>query len=277
LFFFFAGTLLPISNLCCTFMNRKCFFSVAFLTVKRSLLVPAAIGVTILLPALPGYSLEFPSTGDRGAPSRTGSGGSRGDRCQLPEGTRMSALMPHNNVSTFTGERASLWLHVPIELSEQPAEIFVSNPQTHEVVYQQQLLLPKLDTAGIIQLDLPAAKADGTPLLAADQDYFWEFATICDASDRSRDHVVQGFVHRLEASETLSDDLDDLSELPLPQQAQQYAAAEIWQQTLDIASTLKLTDSTLWSQLLTSVGLETLANEPVIESTIAKCCRFDAP
>jgi uncharacterized protein YcbX len=108
---------------------------------------------------------------------------------------------------------------------------------------------------------LPASKADGTPLLAPDQDYFWEFATICDASDRSRDHVVQGFVHRVEA--TLPD-----GSAQLVQQAEQYAAAEIWQQTLEAASTLKSTDSTLWSQLLTSVGLEALIDEPVVDEPV---------
>ncbi len=257
------------------------------LSVKRlmSVLLPAAIASTgLLLTALPGYSLEFPPGGDRGAPARTGSGGVRGDRCQLPSGTRMSALMPFNNVSTFTGEQASLWIHVPAELSEKSAEIFVSHPQTHEVIYQQQMLLPKMTAAGIVKFDLPATKADGTPLLLPNQDYFWEVATICDSSDRSRDHVVQGFVHRIEDSESA---VDDSSGRSLSQQAEQYAAAEIWQQTLDIASTLKATDVTMWSQLLTSVGLESLVSEsvldgpmldgPATDGPIADCCRFDTP
>ncbi len=237
-------------------------------------MLPLAIASTsLLLTALPSYSLEFPTTGDRGAPARTGSGGSRGDRCQLPRGTRMSALMPLNNINTFTGEQASFWIHVPVELSEKPAEIFVSNPQTHEVVFQRQFVFPLITTAGIIKVDLPVTKANGTALLAAEQDYFWELATICDASDRSRDHVVQGFIHRIEASETLS---GELSQLPLSQQAEQYAAAEIWQQTLESAAALKAVDSTLWSQLLMSVGLETFIDDPVIESSITECCRFDA-
>jgi hypothetical protein len=233
--------------------------------------LPAAIASTgllltsFVLTALPSYSLEFPPSGDRGAPARTGSGGVRGDRCALPSGQRMSALMPLNNVSTFTGEQASLWVHVPAELSEKSAEIFVSNPQTHEVVYQQPLQLPQMTAAGIVKFNLPATKADGTSLLLPNQDYFWEVATICDASDRSRDQVVQGFMHRLE-TEAISP--DDLSKLSRSQQAEQYAAAEIWQQTVDIASTLKTAEMGLWSQLLASVGLETLANEAVIEGPV---------
>jgi hypothetical protein len=232
------------------------------MTYPRALFINVSFAIaSLLLTALPSYSLEFPASGDRGAPARTGSGGTRGDRCHLPRDTAMSALMPLNNVSTFTGEQASFWLHVPAELSEKTAEIFVSNPQTHEVVYQRQMLLPAMTAASIIKLNLPASKADGTPLLAPDQDYFWEFATICDASDRSRDHVVQGFVHRVEA--TLPD-----GSAQLVQQAEQYAAAEIWQQTLEAASTLKATDSTLWSQLLTSVGLEALIDEPVVDEAV---------
>jgi hypothetical protein len=168
--------------------------------------------------------------------------------------------MPLNNVSTFTGEQASFWLHMPAALSKKTAEIFVSDPQTYEVIYQQQLLLPELDTDSIVKIDLPATNGEGASLLAPSQDYFWEFAAICDVADRSRDHVVQGFVHRLEAS-ALPTDLTARSTI---QQAEAYAAAEIWQQTLELALLLKAAEPTLWSQLLSSVELGALAHEPVI-------------
>jgi Domain of Unknown Function (DUF928) len=237
------------------------------MTYSLALFINVSFAIaSLLLTALPSYSLEFPASGDRGAPARTGSGGTRGDRCHLPSGTSLRALMPLNNISTFRGEQASFWLHIPAELSAKPAEMFVSNPQTHEVVYQQQMRLPELTAAGLIQIDLPATKADGTALLVPGQDYFWEFAAICDDADRSRDHVVQGFVNRVETAEaSLPDDS--------AQQAEHYAAAEIWQQTLEAASALKVTDATLWSELLTSVGLEDLIDEAVIEGSIAECCR----
>jgi hypothetical protein len=236
-------------------------------TVKTGLRVIslATVLTSLILAAPPSYSLEFPPTGSRGAPARTGSGGTRGDLCQLPAGQHLSALMPLNNVSTFTGEQASFWLHVPVELSETTAEIFVNHPQTDEVVYQQPLLLPKMDSDSIVKIDLPATNGDGTPLLAPSQNYFWEFAAICDAADRSRDHVVQGFVHRLETGALPG----DLFALPLMQQAEQYAAAGIWQQTLETALMLKASDPTPWLQLLSSVELGGLANEPVMAGPMA--------
>jgi hypothetical protein len=265
LFFFFIGW-----GCCIPMIDTYILRATVSSTIKKGMsAISLAIALTgLLLSAPPGKSLEFPPTGDRGAPSRTGSGGTRGDRCQLSAGQHLSALMPLNNVSTFTGEQASFWLHVPVELSEKPAEIFVSHPQTHEVVYQQQLLLPKMDSAGIVKIDLPATNGEGTPLLAPSQDYFWEFAAICDVADRSRDHAVQGFVHRLETGALPNDLSDDLSVLSLAQQAEQYAAAEIWQQTLEMALILRATDPTPWSELLASVELERLANEPVMAGTM---------
>lgn len=218
------------------------------------------VGAGLLLPVLPAYSLEFPSTGDRGAPSRTASGGTRSDRCQLPKGTRLSAMVPSNNVSTFAGEQASLWIHTPAELSGEPAELFVKNAQTQEVVYQQQFPLAALEASRIVEIRLPASDADGKPLISSNQDYFWELAVICDVSDRARDHVVQGFVHNVEMSEPAAAAIASLS---LSQQAAQYAAAEVWQETLDIALQLRAEDASFLSELLDSVGLSALSGEAV--------------
>ncbi len=225
---------------------------------------------SLFLPVLPAYSLEFPSTGDRGAPERTQSGGRRDDLCQLPVEKSVRAIVPNNNVSTFSAQQASLWLHVPAELSQKEAEIFVQNPETFEVIYQKQLSLPKLEETGLVQIDLPSSNAEGERLLAEDQDYFWEFAVICDASDRSRDHVAQGFVQRVEKAIAYSDHNSSVADASTGslQQAEAYAEAGLWQETLAIAAQLRATEPAVWSQLLSSVGLSAFIDEPFVD-----CCQ----
>jgi len=224
---------------------------------------------SLLLPVLPAHSLEFPMTGDRGAPARTQSGGRRDDLCQLSAEKSVRAIVPHNNVSTFSGQQASLWLHVPTEISQKEAEIFVQNPETFEVVYQKSLFLSDIAETGLIRVDLPPLNDKGKRLLSEDQDYFWEFAVICDASDRSRDHVAQGFIQRVEntiAANRLGTSGADTS-AGLRQQAEAYAEAGLWQETLAIAAQLRATEPTVWSQLLSSVGLSAFINEPFLD-----CC-----
>ena len=228
---------------------------------------------SLLLPVLPAYSLEFPTTGDRGAPERTQSGGRRDDLCQLPEEKSVRAIVPYNNVSTFSGQQASLWLHVPAEIGRKEAEVFVQNPETFEVVYQKSFFLSDIEETGLIQVNLPSLDDEGEPLLSEEQDYFWEFAVICDASDRSRDHVAQGFIQRVENAaaanrrDTSVADTRAGTSAGLRQQAEAYAEAGLWQETLAIAAQLRETEPAVWSQLLSSVGLSAFVNEPFLD-----CC-----
>lgn len=241
--------------------------------LKLPLLLSTLLLIMLPLSMLPGYSLEFPIASDRGAPSRTESGGTRGDRCQLPVSNRISALVPRNNISTFTGPQASFWLRVPAELSQKRAEIFVQNPETFEIIYQKQFVLADLET-GIAKIDLPDTNAQGTPLLAVEQDYFWEFAVICDLGDRTRDHIVQGFVQRLETTENFD---REMANLTAQQQAEKYAEAGIWQETLALTSQMRASEPALWSQLLTSVGLDFLVNEPLVDQAALDCCQSSEP
>lgn len=222
---------------------------------------------------LPSYALEFPDTGDRGAPGRTAGGGTRGGLCEGGDWMQQSinALVPNNNVHTFVGDQASLLVHLASGFEGKHAEIYVQDIRTHTAVYQEQMPLSDLGEmgyeGGIIQVDIPALTADGDPLLAVNQDYFWEFAIICNPNDRTQDYTVQGVMTRLELSEELS---TLLAISPAAQQAELYAEAGVWQETLGIAKSLIPTDNQLWTELLDSVGLA-----PLAESPLKECCSLD--
>ncbi|MEO0520746.1 MAG: DUF928 domain-containing protein [Cyanobacteria bacterium P01_A01_bin.116] len=227
---------------------------------------PVVLLAAQLMAPMPGYSVEFPDAGDRGAPSRTAGGGTRGGLCEGGDWMAQSirALVPNNNVSTFVGDRASLWIYVADGFAQKTAEIYVQDPRTRQVVHQKQLSLAALGDGGILQLELPATDAEGAPLLEKEQNYFWEFAIICNPDDRTQDYIVRGFINQMDVSSQLS---DALATAAPEEQLALYAKAEIWQETVSLAIAQKASNPQLWKTLLASVGLESLAASPLKD-----CC-----
>ncbi|MEL6815702.1 MAG: DUF928 domain-containing protein [Cyanobacteria bacterium J06598_3] len=247
-------------------------------------LSPLVMLLAHVVAPLPSYALEFPATGDRGAPERTAGGGTRGGLCEGGDWMQQSikALVPTNNVHTFVGDQASLWVHLLDGFEGKQAEIYVQDIRTQTAVYQEQMSLGEpyeasaavdysdyrtASEGGIIQVDIPALTAEGEPLLAVNQDYYWEFAIICNPNDRTQDYTVQGLMTRLALSNELS---YSLANSPAEQQAELYAEAGIWQETLAITQSLKPINNQLWADLLDSVGLAALSETPLKE-----CCSPD--
>lgn len=205
-------------------------------------------------------AVEFPPSADRGAPARTAGGGIRGESCEASNVQPMTAVTPINNVSTFVGDAAMLWVYIPSGENLE-AELYVQNDVTGEAVYQHIVDLPA--AGGILPIVLPTKTADGETLLDVGSDYFWELAVICNAQDRNQDQFVQGFLQRVEKSDTLTAAL--ANETDLATQAELYAAAGIWQETLQIVTQLRDDQPNLWQGLLSSVALEGVADTPMLD------------
>ena len=246
-------------------------------------LCSAAIA-TILLPALSGQAIEFPQTGDRGAPERTSGGGTRGDRCAADIDKSIQAIVPKNNVSTFAQPQAKLWIHIPAELTNHTAEVFVQHSKTHEAVYEQQINLPQQEQDSLIELSLPTTRKSGAPLLEDNQNYLWEFAIICDTNDRTRDHYTQGFLHKKTDNEALQLEFEEIKQsLDLPiagpddMAIELYAGAELWQETLSVAISANSYRSHFWQELLKSVDLEDLSAPQHGRSLVRSMQRLSLP
>lgn len=208
----------------------------------------------------PTQAVEFPDAGDRGAPSRTAGGGTRGEWCEGGEWSEWSAraLVPSNNVSTFSSEQASLWLHVSESFNNKTAEVYVKDTVSHEAVYEQQIELNNLYDNSLVQVNLPELNDAGTPLLKTERDYYWEFSIICDPDNRAQDYVVQGLLQRVEADAGL---MATIREASPTQRVEEYANAGLWQETLQAAALLKEDQPNVWIELLSSVGLGILLEE----------------
>jgi len=207
---------------------------------------------------LPAQAVDFPNAGDRGAPSRTTGGGTRGEWCEgnsLWTNWDARALVPINNVSTFSEKQAMLWLHVGENFDGRTAEIYVKDVTTNESVYEQQMTLEGLEQDSLVTVTLPELTEGNAALIETGKDYLWEFSIICDANNRANDYVMQGLFHRVEKDEALT---MTLAEATPSQQIEQYASAGLWQETLQAAVSLRESQPQLWAKLLASVELEDL-------------------
>lgn len=222
-----------------------------------AVLSPLIVIISSLVTQLPTYSLEFPSTTNRGAPARTAGGGVRGDSC-TEKGVPLTALVPNNNIGTTVAANPTFFWYVP-ESSAQSAEFVVLDNEGNEV-YLKTFALPR--TSGVVKLALPQ-----TASLAINKNYRWEFAVICNPQDRTQDQVIQGLIQRSEPDSDLKTKLEKASPL---EQAELYAKAKIWQETLTLAAQLRSSHPDTWEGLLKSVGLDAIAKKPLID-----CCKVE--
>jgi hypothetical protein len=204
-------------------------------------------------------SLQFPQTSDRGAPARTTGGGSRGSSCVAEGETPLVALMPtRNNVGTTVTAHPTLFWYIP-QSRAQLAEFVLINSLGEEVYLATVTLA---GTPGILKLDLPETVA-----LEIGQDYLWQFAIICDSQDRESDVFVRGLLQRRELSRNLQNQLKSATGL---EQAQIYANAEIWHDSLAMIAELRSSEPVEWEELLNSIGLLDIATSPFLEVPVGE-------
>lgn len=227
--------------------------------------IQALLATLMVTAASPSYALNFPQTRDRGAPARGPSLATRGQICLDPENRpSLTSLLPHNAIATAFGADAdipmALWFYIP-ETGAAAAELTIVN-EFGDDVYQQTLQLP--DTPGTIQIDLPRYQADGvTSTFESGSLYYWDFALICDPDDRGDDVLLGGGIQRVDASPAFLAELDTVADDPLAQ-AELYAAAGAWQETIALAAAIHPQNPGAWTELLTSVDLASVAEKPIL-------------
>ncbi|NES76360.1 MULTISPECIES: DUF928 domain-containing protein [Okeania] len=204
-------------------------------------------------------SVEFPSGPQRASSGRTRGGGTRAPESYCTPGqTKLTALMPGDNVGTTVADHPKFFVYVPEHKAESAEfEVFDKSGKS--------IYLTKLDiseTSGIVKLALPKNVS-----LTTNKEYTWRFAMICDEWDHSANESVEGIVKKVEISSDLENSLKNASPL---EQAEIYAKAKIWNETIATVAELRNSYPTEWEELLTSVGLHEIASEP-----FAPCCQVE--
>lgn len=193
---------------------------------------------------------------NRGAPGSRFGGATRGN-CISGE-QRLTALLPSTNLGQTIAANPNLFIFVPTTIAQQ-AELVISDPDTNTVISTDVLTLP--GKPGVMQVQ---------PVLALDpgQDYNWSFTLICDSNDPSSFVSVSGTIERVELNTAMATKLQSQN----PQERLGAAVdAGLWYETLTILAELQQTNpvnsmaQTEWQGILTAVGLEAIAQEPLLQ------------
>ena len=187
-------------------------------------------------------------------------GGSRGNCMAHQE--QLVALVPEHSVGLTTSTTPQLFFSVPEAKETHQLELVVRNQQD-ELVYET--LLETKNSPGIIALKLPEKLVPES--LPTEENYQWYLSLICNRQNRAHDLVVSGWLRRIEVEPNIGQQLQAAA---LLEQAHLYQQQGIWHDALaTVIQAQKAAhqgDAALakWTELLTALGLEELAHQPLI-------------
>lgn len=195
-----------------------------------------------------------------GAPGNREAGASRSAPCAASD-RGLVALLPETNLGLTTQAYPTFFAYLP-PTTATTAEFVLYHEGTDELVYSTSFEIT--GDAGIASIKLPEQAAQ-IPLEVGES-YYWYFTIVCNSEDRSADMTVQGGVQRVAPDSSLLNQVQAAQpqEIPLI-----YAEAGIWHEALSALIDLNRanpgdpTANANLSELLDSVGLEAIADEPL--------------
>jgi hypothetical protein len=166
--------------------------------------------------------------------------------------------------STVAAYPSFSW-YVPISDAEKV--IFVLKDADENPVYETEFAINGTP-GGVASLHVPAA-ASVAPLEIG-KEYQWELNVICNQEDSSGNMTVNGWIKRVELSPALASRLQRATP---EERLSLYAANRHWYDTLNTLVELRrlrpndkrIADA--WKKLLASVELNTIAQQPMFESS----------
>ncbi|MEM8828438.1 MAG: DUF928 domain-containing protein [Cyanobacteria bacterium P01_G01_bin.19] len=208
---------------------------------------------------------------DYGLPTHRRDGGSRSANSCISsnDSKNLVALIPETTVGMNASTSPKLFFYVPKVQKQKTLEFVLRNEQD-ELIYEAFLTT---EGEGIMSVDIPAdVNADQADL---DANYHWYLSMICNSQQRSRDIVVEGWMRQSNINTVRQKQLNNAD---LITQAEIYQQDGYW---FDALSTLALAGDrqseieepivkAKWFDLLESVGLEELAEEPFVESELVR-------
>ena len=180
-----------------------------------------------------------------------------------PSEKSLTALLPKTNLGLTVAGYPTFFFYIP-QTPIKTAEFVLLDEENKKKVYETTFQIQ--GTTGITKFSLPASKT--LQPLAVGKVYHWYISMICDPEDRSGDIYVDGWVQRVEANPNLVNQLEKAS--PHDQIAL-YRKNDLWYDTLrTLAERRRLSPNdkaiaTEWTTLLKSVGLDEIAQEPLVQ------------
>ncbi|MEP0752869.1 DUF928 domain-containing protein [Trichocoleus sp. Lan] len=204
-----------------------------------------------------------------GAPKTREPGASRGSSSSCTaQGKSLMALLPSTNVGLSVAAHPTFFVAVPGTSAQEAEFALYDGEKSTQAKYETTFPIP--NKAGVVSIRLPQKDA---PPLVVGKTYRWSLSLICDPEDRGADILVEGWIQRVQPSSLLSNALAKAAPRDRPAI---YADAGMWLDTVASLADLRNAnpkDSSLisdWKDLLKSVNLGTVAEEPLVKVDISQ-------
>jgi hypothetical protein len=198
---------------------------------------------------------------EQGVPGRREGGGTRGSNCP----TSTTALIPKSTMGRTVSEKPTFFYYVPIALNKTVQ--FELADERDKTIYKKSFQMVT-SRAGIVSVSL--GEDGNSPALEVGKNYHWYFTIKCSPKNSQEDVLVSGWIHRTALAPTLKTELDRSSDRRLSILTQQG----IWYEYLTTLAQLRLSspsDDSLalkWSEMLSSVELGKISQEPLVPSNL---------
>ncbi len=199
-----------------------------------------------------------------GSPRVSNQGATREGECET--NTCLIALMPSAKQMSeplllTVSERPTFFFNVPKIEGNMYFRLYEQRDNGESETRIHKAIMPIISNSGIIGFRFPS----DAPPLAVNKNYRWEF----EIGDDITTSKVKGFIRRVNLSTDLSKQLEQAKPL---ERASIYAKAGIWFETVKTLVDLRCAQpnsselNTEWADLLKSVKLDLIAEQPIAES-----------
>lgn len=199
-----------------------------------------------------------------GRPGRLRAAASRGN-CFINEKPAIPLIPTNKEAQLTTAENPTFYFYLPQTAKPIHSLEFILRDNDSVAPLYRKSFQP-VGKAGIVSVTIPAQQA----LLKTGKAYTWTFSMICDPRNRDQDLFLRGRIERVQ-DENLSEQIQETKQ-PLDQ-AVIYATAGFWENALSTLANLRRQRpndpevNKYWTDLLNSVGLEEVTNQPLLP-----CC-----
>ena len=174
--------------------------------------------------------------------------------------------MPNNNFGLTKEAHQNLFFYLPKTSKKTMVEFVLQDEKSNSL---SETTFTTSDSTGVVNVSLP--NSESLPSLAIGKKYHWYLSIICEEDNRANDIFVDGWIQRIELAPEFAKKLEHF---PPTERAVLYASNGLWYDALTTLAELLYTypnDSRVaasWKQLLKSVSLDTIAQEPPLKRKI---------
>lgn len=202
---------------------------------------------------------------EQGVPGRREGGGTRGPEC----GT--TALIPQSTMGRTVSAKPTFFYHVPAAIDKTiQFELADENDKT---LYKKSF---RMVTSGPGIVSISLADDPNSLPLEVGTNYHWYFTIKCNPKHDRDDVLVSGWIERVALSSALKTQLEAASDR---ERLSIFAQQALWYEYITTLAKLRLSsprDAGLtlkWSELLNSVELGKIAQQPLIQSKLTPASR----